>query len=89
MKQEDKIEVVDYDPDWPRAFLQEQARILNALGERIMLIEHIGSTAIPGLAAKDTIDLMVGVLELRVDDEIITGMERLGYKYFGVGAGRE
>jgi len=41
--------IVDYDPDWPVLYEKEKQRILEAVGERILGIEHIGSTAVPGL----------------------------------------
>lgn len=58
------IEVHDYDPAWPGMFAQERARLQAALGSRAIAIEHVGSTAVPGLAAKPIIDLLVGVENL-------------------------
>ena len=56
-----EIVIADYDPLWPRRF-QEQAAILSrALGAKARLIEHVGSTAVPGLAAKPVIDITVVV----------------------------
>jgi GrpB-like predicted nucleotidyltransferase (UPF0157 family) len=55
------IVVVDYDPSWPRMFDDERQRIACALGPVVLAIEHIGSTSVPGLAAKPIIDLLVGV----------------------------
>ena len=55
------IEVVDYDPAWPRWFEQERERLLRVLGERAVSVEHIGSTAVPGLTAKPVIDILVSV----------------------------
>ena len=53
------IELADHDPGWAGAFEAERARVLSALGERT-LIEHIGSTAVPGLPAQPIIDIAVG-----------------------------
>ena len=52
------ITVVDYDPDWPRQFQAEAARIRAVLGGNCTAIYHIGSTAVPGLAAKPILDIM-------------------------------
>lgn len=77
-----RIELVDYDPDWPRQFDQERQRILAEIGELVIEIEHIGSTAVPGLAAKPVIDIMIGVDSLaRADDECIQPIVGLGYEY--------
>lgn len=56
----DSVLIVDYDPRWPALFEEERRRILGVLGEDRPRIEHVGSTAVPGLAAKPVIDLLVG-----------------------------
>jgi GrpB-like predicted nucleotidyltransferase (UPF0157 family) len=61
------IDVVDYDPAWPQRFDEWRQRMSDALGETAVLIEHVGSTAVPGLAAKPIIDIQVSVRE--IDDE--------------------
>jgi GrpB-like predicted nucleotidyltransferase (UPF0157 family) len=58
------IVVGDYDPSWPSMFDDERTRIEAALGPLVLAIEHIGSTSVPGLAAKPIIDLLVGVTSL-------------------------
>jgi GrpB-like predicted nucleotidyltransferase (UPF0157 family) len=58
------LEIADYDPAWPARFEQERARIEAALGPQALRIEHIGSTAVPGLAAKPIIDVLVVVDDL-------------------------
>src|SRR5262249_2200725 len=55
----DEIEIVDYDPRWPARFALESARIRSVLAEPSLEIEHHGSTAVPGLAAKPVIDMLV------------------------------
>ena len=80
---EDIIEVVDYDPAWPGAYASERDAVLGRLGPRIAAVEHIGSTAIVGLGAKPTIDLMVGASDLVVDDAVISGLAALDYRYLG------
>jgi GrpB-like predicted nucleotidyltransferase (UPF0157 family) len=56
-----EIEIVDYDPRWPQRFALESARIRQILTEPLLEIEHHGSTAVPGLAAKPVIDMLVAV----------------------------
>jgi len=56
-----RIQVVDYDPEWPRLYQREADRIGAALGERVVRLEHIGSTSVPGLAAKPIVDIMLVV----------------------------
>ena len=76
--------VVPYDPRWPERFTEEAERLRNAIGEIVVEIEHIGSTAVPGIAAKPTIDIAVGVSELGdVDADAVSAMEQLGYVYRG------
>ncbi|MCI0349056.1 MAG: GrpB family protein [Acidobacteriales bacterium] len=76
-----QIVIVDYDPRWPGLYEDERARILDAVGPLIAAIEHVGSTSVPGLAAKSVIDIMVGVSTLADADHCIEPIERLGYRY--------
>jgi GrpB-like predicted nucleotidyltransferase (UPF0157 family) len=57
----DEIEIVEYDPRWPAPFALESARIRSVLAEPALEIEHHGSTAVSGLAAKPVIDMLVAV----------------------------
>jgi GrpB-like predicted nucleotidyltransferase (UPF0157 family) len=57
----DDVEIADYDPRWPQRFALEAARIRSVLVEPLLEIEHHGSTAVPGLAAKPVIDMLVAV----------------------------
>jgi GrpB-like predicted nucleotidyltransferase (UPF0157 family) len=76
------ILIHDYDPEWPSLFLQESARIRSALGDAVLSVEHVGSTAVPGLAAKPIIDLLVGVRSLdEVRATALDPMAELGYIY--------
>jgi hypothetical protein len=56
--------LVDPNPLWAQAFAEEAASIRVALGEKALAIEHHGSTAVPGLSAKPTIDLQIGVTDI-------------------------
>lgn len=75
------VVVVDYDPRWPRRFEEEKARILAAIGRYAVAIEHFGSTAVPGLAAKPIIDVLVGVRKLEEAKPCIEPLEAIGYEY--------
>jgi len=87
----DPVIVVDYDPLWPQAFELLRARLAGALGDLAVAIEHVGSTAVPGLAAKPVIDIDV-VLRSETDLPAAgSALATLGYDFIGdLGiAGRE
>ena len=74
------IIIADYDPAWPAMFKQERAILQTALGSLLVACEHVGSTAVPGLAAKPIIDLLVGVRSLaEAESHYIEPLETLGY----------
>ncbi|HEX5013145.1 MAG TPA: GrpB family protein [Candidatus Limnocylindrales bacterium] len=77
------IEVVDYDPAWPARFEAIRARIAPALGTLAIAIEHVGSTSVPGLAAKPVIDIDVVVADEASVSAAIDGLARLGYEHLG------
>jgi GrpB-like predicted nucleotidyltransferase (UPF0157 family) len=80
---DDAVEIAAYDSAWPAAYERERALITGALGDLVAAIEHIGSTAVPGLGAKAILDIMVGVRTLAEGDRCIRPLERLGYEYRG------
>lgn len=73
--------IVPYDPRWPRQFEEEKARLLAEIGAYVLSIEHIGSTAVPGLAAKPVIDILIGVRSLQDAPLFIPPLESRGYEY--------
>jgi GrpB-like predicted nucleotidyltransferase (UPF0157 family) len=73
--------IVDYDTRWPKIYEIERARILKAIGSKVVSIEHVGSTAVPGLGAKPTIDILVGVRSLSDAEECIEPLRKIGYEY--------
>jgi GrpB-like predicted nucleotidyltransferase (UPF0157 family) len=80
---EARIHVVPYDSAWPSLFAQEQSLLRRELRKWLSgPIEHVGSTAIPGLAAKPVIDIMAGVESLAASQGAIAAASRLGYGYF-------
>ncbi len=75
------IRLVPYDPDWPGRFAEEY-RVLAAIFSGVeAVIEHIGSTAVPGLAAKPVIDIMVGLTTLTDAEDRIGLLRSAGYQY--------
>jgi GrpB-like predicted nucleotidyltransferase (UPF0157 family) len=80
---EEPVIVTNYDPRWPRLFDQLREEMEQGLGDVAVVIEHVGSTAVPGLAAKPTIDLDIVV---RSSDDVpaaIRLLESLGYRHEG------
>ncbi len=73
------IAVVPYDAAWPGMFADERDRLAAALGEVAVRIDHFGSTAVPGLAAKPWIDIQVGVRRMRPADAYRDPLLALGY----------
>jgi len=77
------ITVAPYDPQWPWQFADEQGPVRDALGEVVADIAHFGSTAVPGLAAKPIVDILVGVQALPLREGQIAALARQGYEYLG------
>ena len=77
------VVISDYDPAWPEEFRREAAAIARILGDNLTAIHHIGSTAVPGLAAKPIIDIMPVVRSLGAVDGSRAALELLGYEYLG------
>jgi GrpB-like predicted nucleotidyltransferase (UPF0157 family) len=73
------VVLVDYDPEWPRLFAHEAERIRAALGERVLLVEHVGSTSVPGLAAKPIIDIVLVVADSADEAAYVPALEAAGY----------
>ena len=73
------IDLAEYSPDWPMLFLREAHRIRAVLGDRAVQIEHVGSTSIPGLAAKPVIDILLAVPDSADEPAYVPAMEAAGY----------
>ncbi|HEX9135173.1 MAG TPA: GrpB family protein, partial [Ktedonobacteraceae bacterium] len=73
------IHIVDYDPQWPLLFKREADRVQAALGDRVLLIEHVGSTSVPGLAAKPRIDMLLVVADSAEEPAYVPALEADGY----------
>jgi GrpB-like predicted nucleotidyltransferase (UPF0157 family) len=79
---EEPVHIVAYDPTWPRRFVEERSILLQALSPWLAgTIEHVGSTAVPGLAAKPVIDIMAGVDSLEASRPAIARLSEHGYCY--------
>jgi GrpB-like predicted nucleotidyltransferase (UPF0157 family) len=85
------VVIRDYDPEWPQRYEALLGPVADALGELAARIEHVGSTAVPGLAAKPTIDIVIRLRSAHELPTVIERLARLGYAHegdFGV-VGRE
>jgi len=81
------VTIVDYSRGWPKLFEQERdlvikvLKVLKVLGKAVARIEHIGSTSVPGLAAKPIVDIMVGLRDFADADDATPKIIALGYTY--------
>ena len=73
------IMLVEYDPAWTGRFEREARRIRAALGTRALLLEHAGSTSVPGLVAKPIIDIVLAVPDSTSEDDYVPALEAEGY----------
>lgn len=73
------ITVVDYDQTWPVRFAHLRARIQAALGRQALAVEHIGSTSVPGLAAKPIVDMLLTVADVADEDAYVPALEGAGF----------
>src|SRR5215471_18194960 len=73
--------IADYDPNWPAAFAYERQLIMGAIGERLLAVEHIGSTAVPGLGAKPIIDVLAGLARLSEAEACVPPLAACGYVF--------
>lgn len=76
-----RIVLDDYDPAWPERFGEVAAELRAALGDRALRVEHIGSTSVPGLAAKPVIDVQVSVADLEPFPPVREALTNLGYTW--------
>jgi GrpB-like predicted nucleotidyltransferase (UPF0157 family) len=75
------VDLYDYDPSWPERFESARADLLEACGALVVAVHHIGSTAVPGLIAKPTIDIALVVSSIGGFVANVGAVERLGYEY--------
>jgi GrpB-like predicted nucleotidyltransferase (UPF0157 family) len=73
------IVIADYDPGWPRRFGREASKIRGALGPAALSVEHVGSTSVPGLAAKPIVDILLVVEDSGDEGSYLPALEDAGY----------
>ncbi|MGL5874414.1 MAG: GrpB family protein, partial [Xenococcaceae cyanobacterium] len=78
-----KVEVLPHDPNWQHKFESESKLVIQALGENVVMVHHIGSTAIPKIYAKPIVDMLVEVNDITQVDKYNSAMEALGYEVMG------
>jgi GrpB-like predicted nucleotidyltransferase (UPF0157 family) len=79
---DEPVRIAPYDPAWPDRFEEERALLTQAIGDWVVGgIHHVGSTAVPGLAAKPIIDILVGVAELDSSRACFEPLAQLDYLY--------
>jgi GrpB-like predicted nucleotidyltransferase (UPF0157 family) len=74
------ITLVEYDPEWPRLFAREAERVRAVLGDKVLRIEHAGSTSVPGLMAKPIIDIVLELPDTRDEPSYVPALEAAGYR---------
>ena len=73
------IDLAEYDPDWPRLYEREAERIRAALDDRVVQLEHVGSTSVPRLVAKPKIDILLVVADSADEGAYVPALEAAGY----------
>jgi GrpB-like predicted nucleotidyltransferase (UPF0157 family) len=74
-----RIVLVDYDLLWPDMFVREAARVRSVLAERVLRLEHCGSTSVPGLMAKPIVDMLLEIPDSGDESAYVPPLERAGY----------
>ncbi|KAK4499109.1 hypothetical protein PRZ48_009621 [Zasmidium cellare] len=75
------VEIVPYNPSWPSVFAQFKGRITTALGSGALEVNHAGSTSVPGLPAKDVIDIDLVVQDPTDEDSYVAALENAGFQF--------
>lgn len=78
---EKPVIIEHYNEKWPLAYIQEARKIKELLGQKVIAIEHIGSTSVQGLGAKPVIDFMIGVGDLTEVEEFIAPLATIGFEH--------
>jgi len=74
-----QIFIAEYDPRWPALFAEEAQRVRGVLGDRVLRLEHVGSTSVPGLPAKPIIDMLLAVADSALECAYVPALEEAGY----------
>lgn len=76
-----QIVIKPYQKEWVEEYIKEKEKFCSLLGQEIIAVEHIGSTAVEGLGAKPLIDMMIGVTELQITEKWIEVLSEIEYEY--------
>ena len=76
-----KVNLVEYDPTWPAQYEAVAARIREAIGDNAVILEHAGSTSVPGIAAKNQIDVLLGVPDSTDEAAYVPALEAAGFEF--------
>jgi GrpB-like predicted nucleotidyltransferase (UPF0157 family) len=74
------VVLADYDPEWPQWFVRAAEQIRAALGDKVLQLDHVGSTSVPGLAAKPLIDINLVVADTTDEDAYVPPLGAIGYE---------
>ncbi|MDI3288700.1 GrpB family protein [Polyangium sp. 15x6] len=74
------VHLVPYDPTWPAQYAAEEAKIRAALGDAALVLEHVGSTSIPGISAKPILDILLAVSDSADEDAYVPALTAQGYR---------
>jgi len=76
-----RVVLIEHSPAWAELYRKQEQRIRAALGRVAVLVEHVGSTAVPGLPAKLVVDVCLGVPDPRDELQYLTRLTRIGYRF--------
>jgi GrpB-like predicted nucleotidyltransferase (UPF0157 family) len=76
-----RVHVQAYDPSWPEHYAEEAELLTRTLADSLLAVEHVGSTAVPGLAAKPVIDILAAVRDLNGFPVLVERLKETGYTY--------
>ncbi|MGX2959787.1 GrpB family protein [Peribacillus sp. JNUCC 23] len=76
-----EITIENYNPNWSKEFEVEKGKLKKVMADKVISIEHIGSTSIDGLGAKPILDIAVGVNHLEMVDDFIEPLKQIGYEF--------
>ena len=76
---DERIVLAPYDQDWPEEFVRQAHRIRGSLSDKVLLLEHVGSTSVPGLSAKPVIDMVLSVANSADESAYVPHLEDQGF----------
>ncbi|MBP2471523.1 GrpB-like predicted nucleotidyltransferase (UPF0157 family) [Crossiella equi] len=74
-----RVTLAEYDPAWPQRYQRRAAQLREVLGDRLLSVDHIGSTSVPGLAAKPIVDIMISVADPEDEAAYLDALTAMGY----------